>query len=326
MLLQRLMKFKKACLVASLLCVGCGATTPGDIAVYQSESVVADRALLIEIANDFYRNHADQYDMLVVWGGPEFGPGSSYYMAVQNGIAGIGYEHEGPEFFDNAQDFGSERLQGIIWMGPSWTTNEEGEGPRSTLVILAQETAHRWGASVYFLDDSKGGSSDALLGDPYHWSFFLDTDASPLRGNDWEHIEGNEYRAVPVDTLEFSQLDLYLMGLISSDEVEPLMLLTNVDGASAPNTRFSRRVIEPFTVTADAQEVTIQQIIDVEGMRDPTQGFNAREIRQAWIYVSASTGGVVESELTMLEQLQAQWNDYFSRAAGSRSVMSTELY
>ena len=251
------MRAGRACLAAGLLFMGCGSSASTDVAVYHIQSSYVDRAFLIEVARDFYRDHPDEFDMLVVWGSADFGPASSFYLSVQNDVPGIGYEHEGPERFDNAGEFGSERLQGIIWMGPSWMTNEEGGGPSSTLGILTQETAHRWGASVHFLDESKGGSSDSLLGDPYHWSFFLDTGASPLRGNEWEHVEGAVYRAMPVDYLEFSQLDLYLMGLTSSDDVEPLALLTDVRAengeSSSGYTRFSRRVTEPLTVMADVQ-------------------------------------------------------------------------
>lgn len=319
-------------IVLSLLLGACDISDVSTIAVVQSESRFANAEMLAQVAKDFYQAHNDEYDMLVMWSSKEFGPGSSFYLPVKNDVAGIGYQHDGPEFFDNSQSFGSARLEGIIWMGPEWLTREDTMGPTSTLGILAQETAHRWGSTIQFLDedlDPKQQSSEELLGDPFHWSFFLDTVLSPLGGNQWISLGDSLYQALPVTSVEFSQLDLYLMGLIPADRVDPLNLLVNIrDAADNPDGRFSRfskRVIETITIKADLREITLDQIVAIEGLRD-TAGFNATNIRQAWIYVTPELDALSPADLVALQTLKAQWGDFFSEATDGLSLIDTTLF
>lgn len=314
------------------LLLACGDSGPfANIAVVTTESSVAGHDLLASMARSFYRDYPDDYDMLVFWGAPGLGPGFSYFLPVQNDVVGIGYQHTGPELFDESAEFGSSRLQGIIWMAPTFLTNPVKEGPDSVLGILAQETAHRWEATVWFADgDSKSGVSEDLLGDGPHWSFFLDTGASPLGGNEWEENGDSLFTAFPVNGVEYNQFDLYLMGLIAAEEVEPLRLLFNIrDENGVPNSHFtadSQRVTEAATVWADSREITLQQILDVEGERGPDTGFNAHSIRQAWIYVSKKTPSESITELQKLETLRSDWSEFFYQATGGLSLMNTSLY
>jgi len=300
-----------------------------DIELIQTEGFIADRDLLVEVAEEFYAEHQDEYDMLVLWGSSEFAPGYSYYLPVTNDVAGIGYEHYGAECFNLSSEFSSSRLQGIIWMGPYWNEKLDGLGPESTIGILAQETLHRWGAHIYFYDDNESSLSDGLIGITYHWSFFLDSGASPLGGNKWEQVDDSLFMTAPVDYVEFSQIDLYIMGLIEANEVKPVRLLTNVrdeNGASYEQVgRLYKRASVPLTVTADLVEIPIEKVIEAEGIRNPQAGFNASEIKQAWIYVYSSSGEPADSDLESLKQLQNQWEDYFNQASGGRSQIITDL-
>lgn len=315
--------------------VSCGGSTSdvgsGDIALIESQREVAGSDLLTEVAKEFYKSHLDQYDMLVLWGAPEFAPGHSFYWPVKNDVPGIGYENGGPEFFDNSADFGSRNLQGIIWMGPDWIANTDNSlGPRSVLGILAQETGHRWAATLHFIDPDLNTGSSALLEDPYHWSFYLNTEASPMGGNQWESQGGSLYQALPVDHVKYCQLDLYTMGLLPAEEVDPLELLVNVHNqnglSDTEHSKTSSRTSQPVTVEADIMEVSIEQIIEAEGERDPDVGFNATTIRQAWIYVYRSPHQSAYLELENLEELQNQWSDYFNNATDGRSMMDTVLH
>ena len=320
--------------VCFLILAGCGEPPPnagyGTIALVQTGGQVADRDLLTQVAKEFYKTHPDQYDMLVVWSARELAPGHSFYFPIKNDVPGIGYGHGGPEFFDASADFGSRNLQGIVWMGPDWITNaDNGSGPRSVLGILAQETGHRWGATIYFKDPGLTADSSALLEDSYHWNMYLNTGASPLGGNDWKWLGGSLYQAAPVDHVKFCQLDLYAMGLLPAEEVNPVQLLVNTrlqgDGAGAGLSKSLSRVSAPFTVEADVQEILIQQIIAAEGRREPDAGFNAATIRQAWIYVYQHRNLLSCTDINKLKKLQTQWDDFFSQATDGLSTMKTVL-
>lgn len=315
------------------LLVSCGGPSGAaisDIALIKSDAVVADADFLAEVAHEFYQTHPDQYDMLVLWGGPEFAPGHSFYWPVRNDVPGIGYGHTGDEFFDTSADFGSTNLQGIIWIGPDWITNSDvGVGPRSNLGILAQETGHRWLATMHYFDPASQADSSALLEDAYHWNFYLTTGASPMGGNGWQALGNSLYQALPAERVEYCQLDLYAMGLLMADEVEPVQLLTNVHSQSAAadvsTGKNSSQTSESVTVEADIQEITIDEIIAAEGRRSPDVGFNARTIRQAWIYVYQDPSQSFPDTLAALGTLQAQWIEYFSDASGGLSTMTTSL-
>ena len=320
--------------ICFLILAGCGEPPPnagsGTIALVQTGGQVADSDLLIQVAKEFYTTHPDQYDMLVVWSARELAPGHSFYFPVKNDVPGIGYGNMGEEFFDASADFGSTQLQGIIWMGPDWITNtDHGEGPRSVLGILAQETGHRWAATIHFQDPASGTDSSALLEDAYHWNFYLTTGASPMGGNKWESLGNSLYRALPVEYVEYCPLDLYLMSLITAREVTPLQLLVNIhspgDLSAPPSSKIVSRTTEPVTVHASVMEIPIDAIIAAEGTRDPAVGFTAKKIRQAWIYVYQDPFELLHPGLDTLRQLNSQWDDYFSRATGGRSSMSTTL-
>lgn len=322
--------------IITALLIGCGGSLydadSSNIATVSSALQFANRDFLIGVAEEFYRDHPDDYDMLVVWGAEEFGPGHSFYLPIINDVPGIGHGHVGSEFFDERSDFGSQRLQGIVWMGPNWIANtDRASGPRSVLGILAHETGHRWAATVYFKDPETGSDSRALLEDSYHWNFYLNTGSSPLGGNRWEPLGDSLYTASPVESVEFSQLDLYCMGLISAEEVDPLELLVNTHSRNdLVNTNLSKvysRTTQPIAVEADIQTITIEQIIEAEGERDPDVGFNAKNIRQAWIYVYRDPNPLLYYPIVMdLGVLWDQWDDFFSEATGGRSTMNTLLY
>ena len=91
-------------------------------------------------------------------------------------------------------------------------------GENNTLSVLGQEAGHRWLAYLNFRDHT-GQQSEELLGrDLAHWSFFMDSDASVMEGNDIEDLGGGSFRTVGA-VRRYSRLDQYAMGLLSPSEV-----------------------------------------------------------------------------------------------------------
>lgn len=306
-------------------------TTPADIVVVCTERVAADPDLLAEVSRAFYARYPDEFDILCLWSGPAFAPGHAFYQPVSNDVPGIGYEYDGREFFDDSARYGSAgRLQGIIWMGPDWLTNPDSAGgPRSVLGIFAQETAHRWGCFLRYESPDSKTPSDQLLGLPGHWSFFLDTGFSPLEGNNWQSLNDRMHQASPADRVRFCPLDLYLMGLLPPEEVGSIRLLTNprrVGGTEpASFTAYAKRTQQAMTIEADIVHITMDQIMAVHGRRDPTVGFSAHRIRQAWILVLPDAPPSAFDLVERLEALRLAWPDYFSEATGGRGAVVAGL-
>lgn len=68
-----------------------------------------------------------------------------------------------------------------------------------------------------------------LLGrDRVHWSFFVHSGGSPLEGNNWRETAPGVFRTEP-PTFRFSSLDLYLMGVLAPEDVEPSFLIADPD-------------------------------------------------------------------------------------------------
>ena len=86
-------------------------------------------------------------------------------------------------------------------------------GENNTVSVLGQEAAIA-GSRSSGSATTRAASPNALLGrDVAHWSFFFDSDASVMEGNDIEDLGGGSFRTTAA-VQRYSQLDQYAMGLL----------------------------------------------------------------------------------------------------------------
>ena len=157
-------------------------------------------------------------------------------------------------------------------------------GENSTLSVLGQEVGHRWLAFLEFRDHT-GARSEALLGrDQAHWSFFFDSDASVMEGNDIEDLGGGSFRTVGA-VQRYSLLDQYAMGLVPPSQVPPFFYVENPVERLRRTRRASRRREVGVTFNGTRRDVLIQDIIAIHGPRVPSAADSPRVHRQAFIYV-----------------------------------------
>ena len=148
----------------------------GALAEQFSETEKVD---LVSVTRRFYRDHPDLFEQLVVYTTRPLNPFPdtlAFQLNVKNEITGIGLAVS-----DDAADYGSAGgLRSLVYMD-AIDPYLEVDG----FEILGHEVGHRWLARLSFLRD--GAPSGGLLGrGAVHWSFFADTDASVLEGNDIE--------------------------------------------------------------------------------------------------------------------------------------------
>lgn len=200
--------------------------------------------------------------------------GDLFYIPVANDARGIGYQHlGGRETFDDSPD---TRLEGIAFLNdfPYWQ-----QQPQEFETAFLHEVGHRWGARVRFADEN--GPTTSLLGRQLlHWSYFLDTQGSPLEGNRFTTTDDGRTRIeAPPTGSRFSALDLYLMGVLPAGEVPPLDLYS-IQGYSIQGDPLdcSRQTLEaqsppqrcnPITVDTEFRSIPIDAVIAAEGERDP---------------------------------------------------------
>jgi hypothetical protein len=256
-----------------------GACVPGaigeDLLIEATERALHDAALDPQIA-------------IVLASGP-LNCGSLFYLPLANDVRGIGYRHEdGREVFDDTPD---SRLEGVAFLNdwPYWR-----ERPDEFGTAFLHEVGHRWGARVHAEID--GVDSDELLGrQRKHWSYFAETHGSPLEGNRFRDLGEERFEAsTPLGTSAFSQLDLYLMGLVSPEDVEPFGLLR----ADAMALRDCKDVLlsevsppqfcEPLAFSAERIEVSIDDILAVEGPREPSHEDAPRSVDVVVLVLSSN--------------------------------------
>lgn len=240
-----------------------------------------------DVEAGFLAAHPDDSQFLIVlstWQLPP--PVGALYQSVANDVQGIGYEHIAAEdpvipdagngYFD---DTPNSQVQGFLHMN-TWTNylgeDRGGVDDNYISLVFGQEIGHAWLAFVHY--QQGGGSSGDMLGrSNAHWSFYLDSGGSPVEGHRWIDNGDGTFTAQKQDIYEFSDLDLYLMGLLPPEEVEPWFLLENVyncvdsaamDGSCAPPDAFLFQA-DQYTVNATRRDITIEDVIAAEGPRVP---------------------------------------------------------
>ena len=275
----------------------------------------------VALAQAFYQSHGDDYDQLVIFGDDALiggGNAFAFESTVHNSTEGIGVA-----LFDVSAEYGSGgALHSIVVMDRLGKYPDPPTAPfldeNSTVSILGQETGHQWLAQLRFRDRN-GANSEALLGRSLvHWSFFFDSDASVMEGNDIQDLGGGSFRTVGAVS-RYSMLDLYAMGVASEDEVPPFFYIEN---PSAAGKRAGSAPQIGVTITGTRRDVTIQDVIAVMGPRQPASG--PRVHRQAFIFVVA-TGRDPAAEIARLDNIRQAWETFFSEATGGRMRVETRL-
>lgn len=187
---------------------------------------------------------------------------------------------------------------------------------------MSQEAGHQWLAFLMF--DDAGVSSNLLLGRDFaHWSFFLDSDASDMEGNNWVDNTDGTFKSNEL-TIRYSLLDQYAMGLRSASEVPDFFFIR--DPIEPTRTRSSSPEIG-VTVSGTRQNVSISQITAIEGVRPlGFTGVNPTTVwHQAFILLVRAGTTPSSTDLSKIETIRSSWVPYFANAVGGRGSISTTL-
>lgn len=267
------------------------------------------------IAQEFYENHPDTYDFLVVFSSFEYDTGDAlaFHAGVRNDIQGIGI----PEF-DNTELYGSNgKLQSYIDMAAlsRYEINPTQPEFNQVINILGHEVLHRWGSRVHFRNESNERDNSLLGRQNAHWSFFLDSDASVEYGSDWRDNGDGTFTAVATDFF-YSPLDLYLMGFYSPEQVQPLTLLNS----STEEFNRANLPVRGVTIPATPRTVTIDQIVAEEGPRIPNEKDSQKEFRFAFIYVVAPNEEPAQEVFNGLRDIRRHFAERFAITTGGKGI------
>ncbi|MCH9681530.1 MAG: hypothetical protein K0V04_08865, partial [Deltaproteobacteria bacterium] len=165
--------------------------------------------------------HEDDSQFIVIYTTWSLGGGvGAFFQSVANQVQGIGFDHIAAEdpvipaaIFD---DTPQSQVEGLLHLN-RWSqylgTDPGGTNDAIISLIFGQELGHAWGSFVYYAQP--GAEPGSLLGRANaHWSFYMDTGGSPMQGHRWVDNGDGTFTANKSDLYLFSDLDLYLMGLL----------------------------------------------------------------------------------------------------------------
>ena len=273
------------------------------------------------VAQKFYQTHPDNYDQILLWSDqPLIRDAFAYEITVANEVRGIGQD-----IFDLSGALGSAgRLRSLVvmdWLGkyPDDPT-QKFLGENNTLSVLGQEVGHRWLAYVHFRDRT-GADSSALLGrDDAHWSFFMDSDASVMEGNDIQDLGGGQFRTVDA-VKRYSRLDQYMMGAVAPSQVPTFFYVEN---PVSPKTKADAPSIG-VTFSGTRRDVLVDDVIAINGPRSPASADASKVFRQAFIYIVSNGRSLDNAQVTKLDRIRTQWEPFFQQATESHMTASTRL-
>lgn len=283
------------------------------------------------VARRFYQTHSDSFDQLVMFA--NFSNALGNALAFEQPIR-ISMTGTGQSIFDLSSFFGSSgRLHSLLNMNtlsvypndlacladPNCRLSGNND---STLTLMGQEAGHQWLAFLQF--DDGGVSSTLLLGrDLAHWSFFLDSDASDMEGNNWVDNANGTFTSNEL-TIRYSALDQYAMGLRSASEVPDFFFIRNPAGTTKTSSSSPEIGV---TVSGTRQNVSISQITAIEGVRSP--GFTGVNPTTVWhqAFILLVGAGTIPSstDLTKIDTIRSAWIPYFTDAVGGRGSIDTGL-
>ena len=269
------------------------------------------------VAREFYRNHADEYDFLVVFTTFEFNSGDALalHWGIQNQVQGIGLPQ-----YDFSQAFGSNgKLQGYIDMAAlsRYVTDPLNPEFETVLTVLGHEVLHQWSGRVHF--DQGLGSDHSLVGrGGAHWSNLLDTDGSVLYGHDWRNNGDGSFTSNARQKF-FSPLDLYLAGLYGADEVQPLTLINNA-GINPDFTPSEGMLVHGPTISGSARTVTIEDIIAAEGPRIPAVDVAQKQFRFGFVLLAGADEPVNAAQLNAIDRVRRAFVERFAIWTGGRAT------
>ena len=272
-------------------------------------------------AKKFYATHPDNFDQILLWTDqPLIRDAFAYELTLANNIRGIGQD-----IYSTSAAAGSGgRLSSLVVMDhlgkyPDDPT-QKFLGENNTLSVLGQEVGHRWLAYVEFRDRA-GTRSKALLGrDDAHWSFFLDSDASVMEGNDIEDLGGGQFKTVEA-VKRYSRLDQYMMGLIGPGSVPTFFY---VESPTSPKVRTDSPSIG-VSFTGTRRDVLVEDVIAVNGSRVPSVADSPKVQRQAFVYIVSNGRATDAAQVAKLERIRSQWVTFFQQATENRMTADTRL-
>ena len=271
--------------------------------------------------------HPDDSQFIIVYTTWSLPAGiGAFFQSMANDVHGVGFEHIAPEdpvipeaYYD---DTPNSQVYGFLHMN-RWTqylgSDAGGTDDSVISLIFGQEFEHAWGSFVYYSQDGGPWTTNLLGRSNAHWSFYVNSGGSPMQGHEWVDNGDGTFTAHKTDVYVYSDLDLYLMGLMPAEDVAPWFVLEDPydcfdaaagDDVCAPPEAFQFEA-ETYTVGATRRDVEIGDVIAVEGPRVPAFPEAPSEFDVSFVLIKRPGEELDAGELAALDVIIARSIELF---------------
>ena len=211
------------------------------------------------------------------------------------------------------------------------------------------EFIHRWVSYVFFKTNTTefveeynmtivNGSSKLLGSELAHWSFYVAMNNNTgICGASWIDNGDGSFTSTQSPYVKgtftfYSDLDLYLMGMIPPEDVELFFIIDNphdcrVNGIPIPcPNRFYAPPCAPinliYTVKGDRINITVQDIIDYEGVRIPNHTDSQKVFNMSFILIKEPSYRLTEKEKLEVERIVERMVDAWDKQTRGQSQVN----
>jgi hypothetical protein len=265
----------------------------------------------VEITRRFFETYPDEYDQIVVYTTfPDAGANESvaWHLSAKQDVEGIGADLMDSTIWWGAADGflgGFINMQYIGKYGSNMAT-----GSHWAHAVLAHEFAHQWLVHAKYVRNDGTISTDLLGRQGSHWANGVQTFGSVMDGHEWKDLGGGYFK-LKGKNYRYSELDQYLMGLRSWEEVGDFYLIRNMthQGQSVPH---DIELPSGISVTGEREDITMAQVVSALGPRKPDYTKSEREYRIALVLLTRP-GEFADTVKTYVDRLEAYRKSFEQR-------------
>ncbi|MEW6363526.1 MAG: carboxypeptidase-like regulatory domain-containing protein [Acidobacteriota bacterium] len=276
------------------------------------------------VIRKFLASHGDSFDTVQIWTNsrevqiiPRGSGAFAYEMTLKNEVGGIGEEiYDFSSFVGSSGRFKSLVVMDYIHKYPSDPTKKF-LGESSTVSVMGEETGHLWLAKPRIMEN--GVRTTNLLGRSLaHWSFYFDTDASCMEGNDIQD-NGNGTFGTIAASMRYSGWDHYLMGFRPSSSVPDSFYVTGAGGDPSTSPKVG------VTFNGTRVNVNVGQIIQAEGQRNPLWDKSQHVLNQGFVMLVKQGATPSTTDLTKFESFISAWQTFWKAGVEDRAAINVAL-
>ena len=309
---------------------------------------------LARVTCKFYQDHPDIYQAVFVYSNIplNFMTNVQQGWPVQSISKGIGRELPNGQLYNQTAKFCSKNgvLRQAVKMGDIAKLPDNPDDRYTGIIgyalsgieLQGHEFGHQWLVGIRaktvegkYLCAMKGyePSGEPKQGDcewntsiddyNQHWSYFFNSDASLMYGSRIKDL-GNGSFELSYDHPKYSELDQYLMGLRSADEVDPSKLFYVDNGQQ--NSGSASMPLQPgktANITGTKVSFTISDIIRAMGERIPQK--EPCHWKSAFIIVYEKDKPPSQATIDKVDTYRKRWETFYAYATDNRGSFDTTL-